>query len=422
MMAEPVRHALLAPSAAARWLFCPASARLTAELPEEPAGPYAAEGTRAHRMAELMLSGVNPPADSGAELAELSRDEDMARYVLQYVERVQAIAGTAPDYFAVEDRLDISVLTGEPGAAGTADALIVAGGVLHVCDLKFGRGVKVNAEGNEQLSLYALAALDALAPLYDIREAQLHIMQPRLGHFSDWTLSLAQAEQFRASVKARAARALQLAGDPEAEPGADDFAPLAASWRGEPMAAHSCRWCRAKATCPAFRAHMTAAVAASFPAVPEAEPARAVIESLPVPADPDSLARAWRVLPMLEAWTKEVAALAQRRMEAGEKLPGLKLVQGRQGARRWKDARLAEGRLRKMRIKVEDMYDLKVISPAAAEKLFRKKVLGPRQWEDLSREITRDPPKVAVALEEDRRPAVEVPAPAEQFEKLEGEA
>ncbi len=41
---------------------------------------------------------------------------------------------------------------------GTADALIIANNTIEVIDLKYGKGVKVDAQNNPQLMLYGLGA------------------------------------------------------------------------------------------------------------------------------------------------------------------------------------------------------------------------------------------------------------------------
>ena len=49
-------HALLSPSSAHRWLACPASIRLSAQLPEPPTTPAAQEGAIAHEIAAITAS------------------------------------------------------------------------------------------------------------------------------------------------------------------------------------------------------------------------------------------------------------------------------------------------------------------------------------------------------------------------------
>lgn len=61
-------------------------------------------------------------------------------------------------------------------------------------------------------------------------------------------------------------------------------------------------------------------------------------------------------------------------MHAGEAIPGFKMVQGKKGNRAWTDAEEAEKLLKSMRLKTEQMYDLKLISPTKAAALQKKKL------------------------------------------------
>ena len=52
----PTSHATLSPSAAARWITCPASIRLAQQIPagiRNQESAYAREGTLAHSLAEI---------------------------------------------------------------------------------------------------------------------------------------------------------------------------------------------------------------------------------------------------------------------------------------------------------------------------------------------------------------------------------
>ena len=124
------------------------------------------------------------------------------------------------------------------------------------------------------------------------------------------------------------------------------------------------------------------------------------------------LARIWKRRDTIAGWLSEVQAEAQRRLESGMELPGLKLVQGRSGARRWEDPEAAEEQLKKSRIKQAEMYSMKVISPTQAEKLLKKD--KPRVWDKLQGMITQSDGKPAVAPMADKRPALVV-AKSEQF-------
>ncbi len=63
---------------------------------------------------------------------------------------------------------------------GTGDCIIVADNILEIVDLKYGKGVRVEAAGNPQMRLYALGALAKYSTLFDIDTVRMTIFQPRL--------------------------------------------------------------------------------------------------------------------------------------------------------------------------------------------------------------------------------------------------
>ena len=58
--------------------------------------------------------------------------------------------------------------------------------MIEVIDFKGGRGVRVDANRNSQLMLYALGALLEFDPLYDIHHVRMTIVQPRLNNLSSY--------------------------------------------------------------------------------------------------------------------------------------------------------------------------------------------------------------------------------------------
>ena len=85
----------------------------------------------------------------------------------------------------VEEKLDYSHIA--PSGFGTGDMVILAPGLLHVCDFKTGSGVFVDADHNTQMMLYALGALHAYDYLFDIQTVSMTIIQPRLENISTFT-------------------------------------------------------------------------------------------------------------------------------------------------------------------------------------------------------------------------------------------
>jgi len=86
------RHAELGASKTERWTHCPGSVRLCRGLPDVDT-PYAAEGRRAHALAELLLRKW-AARESGSALVEPGDyPDEMRRAVHTYVEYVEMVAG-----------------------------------------------------------------------------------------------------------------------------------------------------------------------------------------------------------------------------------------------------------------------------------------------------------------------------------------
>ena len=144
-MSDGKKHALLSPSASHRWINCPPSARLT-EFYTDTGSGYAQEGTLAHSVGEAKLKHRLGLAKKPSKCNDSEMDEGTDDYVTFVMEQMDGLSD--PKVF-VEQRVDCSLYI--PECSGTCDALIISDGVLQICDLKYGRGVRVAAEGNEQL-------------------------------------------------------------------------------------------------------------------------------------------------------------------------------------------------------------------------------------------------------------------------------
>ena len=188
-MASPKVHATLSASSAHRWLNAPPLPQLEKLFPN-PASPMAEEGTAAHALGEYKLRKTlgqeykRPISDFQSDDMEIFTD-DYCDYVMeQYQQAKLSHPGTT---VLIEQRLDFSNYV--PDGFGTGDCIIIADGLMHIIDFKYGKGVRVNAENNPQMKLYALGALNNYSMLYDQPEViDMTIFQPRIGNISTWSI------------------------------------------------------------------------------------------------------------------------------------------------------------------------------------------------------------------------------------------
>lgn len=193
-------HALLSPSSSSRWLNCTPSARL-AENAENESSVYAEEGTLFHEICEYCLAqwnaGVWEPDPFGEELPELKDDhlmhplfkQEMFKHARNYCdfvmnENYNLEKSDGACKMLLEEKVDISEYA--PECFGSVDCQLVGRDTLIVIDLKYGEGVKVYAERNAQMMLYALGAIKGKPSIKTVR---LVIAQVRLNHFDVWEIS-----------------------------------------------------------------------------------------------------------------------------------------------------------------------------------------------------------------------------------------
>ena len=311
-MTGPAAHARLSPSAAKRWMTCPGSVAAIAALPvEDTPSEAAAEGTAAHALAEILLKERIKLRGQGtlmkkwkAEYGEKYDANELKAGVMPYVDKVsnawEELGGRKRARLLLEQRVFVI-----EGVYGTADAVIISDkGVLHVLDLKFGRGVRVEAEDNPQLRCYALGALQDAELEQDIREVRMTIVQPRYkdgGHISTAVMAAEELHAWGEELAA-AAEATEAEG-----------APRVPSEGG-------CLFCPASPWCPERTAFV--AEVAGLDAVTDKT-------SDPVDYSPATLAEAMSHVEAVEGWCKAVRRAALRQAGTEEGLPGWHLKPGR---------------------------------------------------------------------------------------------
>ena len=377
-------HAKLSPSGAHRWMRCPGSVALEADFPDD-SSVFAAEGTLAHLLASEELDGTKPARERIGEQHtvdgfDFTVDKVMVAYVEDYVKLVREYAEGGQ--LLVEQRVPIGHLTGEEGATGTSDAVVVHAneGRLTVIDLKYGMGVKVMAADNEQAMMYALGALERYEQVADFTDVCMVIHQPRLNSVAEHWIRVDDLLAF--AHKVGIAADLTRTNMKLFEPGEKQ-----------------CKFCKAKSVCPALQA-----------IVDETAQEEATADDFADLGD-NSLAIAMGRVELIEQWCKGVRAEVERRLTKGLDVPGYKLVEGRKGNRAWSDAKYAEKRLLAV-LKRDEMYEEKFISPATAEKLLKKDPEGLALLEELTH---RPEGKLSVAPVTDNRPAKATTAVADDF-------
>lgn len=379
-------HAKLGASNAHRWLACPGSVVAEDGLPNK-SSPFAEEGTVAHELAERVLSMAHLPPEyvelkdwaayatvKSNEFLDLYENQEMADFVRVYVEYVNNLAAGA-DHVEIEAR--VSYQQWVSGGFGTADAVILKGETLHICDLKYGMGVRVDAEENPQGMLYALGAFYEFDMLSDIKHVQIHIIQPRLDHISQWEISVPALLRWAEWVKQRAEETL--AADAPRVPGEKQ-----------------CRFCRAKVSCGALQKMTQDIILADFDDLEHMPKANTLTD--------DQMRRALEAKSLIEAWLGAIEGLVRERLGNGVEFPGYKLVEGKSN-RQWSDDWAAAVRLADLIGNDKTYAPRKLISPTQAEKILGKK--GAAEIADL---ITKPSGAPTLAHETDKRPAINISA------------
>ena len=319
------KHARLSASRMDRVMSCPGSYRLESKIPYEPAGEAAAIGTAIHELSEKILRGeaVNPKDYPDDHM-------DMANEYATFINTLVI----NPRKRMIEVNVDAGLKTLHHALGGTADAVLVDGDHLHICDLKTGR-VLVDAENNKQLLTYALGVMRMLNAPASI-QCTMHIFQPRAGH-SQWTVSGTDLISHGHDLLAAANLALT------------DDAPTNPS-------TSNCKYCKAKPICPSMRQKVQ-------------DNARKEFADLVKQADKDDTIAVPHVtgeeieLAQLAAmWSDAVLESAKRQITSGSPIQGWTLRQGRK-TKFWKSDALAYEALKSY----PQAFDLK--SPSAIAKL-----------------------------------------------------
>lgn len=385
----PKYHAKCSASKADRWMHCPGSIALEDKCPAEKPSEYASEGTLAHALAELRIRAglTDDKLDPEVYVNEYARIQNDPMYSAEMDECIkgyydliyEAAVAAGPDAeVLVEQRFHLDKWI--PEGFGTSDAVLISGDTIEVFDLKYGKGIKVEAPGNPQLRLYGLGAASLFGDLYDFKTVKMTIVQPRLDHVSSETMSLEDLLRWADEEVAPKARA--------AMNGSDDLA--AGDW---------CRWCPAKAICRA-RAEEQLRLAQEDFAFTEG-PLLSDEEIGEVLASADALAK----------WVEDIKTYAYEAAKEGRKFAGWKLVEGRAN-RKYADDQKVAASLMQAGYDEAMLYERKLYGITAMEKLVGKKKLS----DILGDLIIKPQGKPVLVPESDKRP--ELNSVTEDFKEV----
>lgn len=346
----PSSHARLSASAAHRWMECPGSIKLAEDSGMTgTSSAYADEGTMAHSVAETKLTFKGSSKEWQKQLKQWEKSEywcgEMDEATSFYAEEVtithlKLLKDDPAAVLMAEQRIDLSEWI--PGGFGTSDAIVIGGGEIHVFDLKYGKGVKVEAKGNPQLRLYGLGSAALFDGLYDFDTVVLHIIQPRLDHISEERIPLEELRAWGRDVVVPAAK--------EASEGSERT--KAGDW---------CRFCPVRSICRTRSEENLELAKYDF--------------KKPPLLTPEEIGEVMALADRLVAWVKDVEDYALQKAIEGEHFEGWKLVEGRANRKYADEDKVAKALIEAGYSKAM-LYEKKLLTITAMEKLVGKKAFS----------------------------------------------
>ena len=366
------KHAYLSASASHRWLACPPSAKLCANILDQ-ASEYAQQGTDCHELCAYLVEKalgrevIDPTENLTYYDAEMQNcAEEYRNYVLEQIEAAKEFC--KDPQVMIEQRLDFSRWV--ENGFGTGDCVIVADEVLQIIDYKHGLGVLVSAGddehgGNSQMMCYALGALEVFGDIYDINQIKMTIFQPRRENISTYTISRDNLLKWANEVLAPTAQ-------------------LAYVGEGEFKAGGHCQFCKVKATCRKRAEYNLELAKYDF--------------EMPATLDDTEIAAILERVDEMISWGNDIKEYALKQAQSGVHFEGWKVVEGRSN-RKYTDEEAVAFKVKDAGF---DPYEKKLLGVTAMSTL-----LGKKKFEELLGGLIYKPPgKPALVPESDKRPAM----------------
>lgn len=366
------KHAYLSASASHRWLACPPSAKLCANIPDQ-ASEYAQQGTDCHELCAYLVEKalgrevIDPTENLTYYDAEMQNcAEEYRNYVLEQIEAAKEFC--KDPQVMIEQRLDFSRWV--ENGFGTGDCVIVADEVLQIIDYKHGLGVLVSAGddehgGNSQMMCYALGALEVFGDIYDINQIKMTIFQPRRENISTYTISRDNLLKWANEVLAPTAQ-------------------LAYVGEGEFKAGGHCQFCKVKATCRKRAEYNLELAKYDF--------------EMPATLDDTEIAAILERVDEMISWGNDIKEYALKQAQSGVHFEGWKVVEGRSN-RKYTDEEAVAFKVKDAGF---DPYEKKLLGVTTMSTL-----LGKKKFEELLGGLIYKPPgKPTLVPESDKRPAM----------------
>ena len=324
----------LRPSAAARWIACPASVQLSARMPRGESGAAAQRGTAIHSLSEsCFLTSSTPEEWLGIEVEGVRMDQDAITYARKHLDYIETEELRLGNVFV--EQFVTAYESPAVKVAGTADVLGWSDdtGEFVIGDLKTGRGY-VDAD-SDQMRIYALGGMRLAKKQF--KTVTMTIVQPMHGVNRHHTMTVPDLLRWEAKVLIPAIQAA-----------------MATTAEAVPSEA-ACQWCPAKAICPAHIEPFNVMSVAQEPPALSDEQLTSFLDNVD----------------KVEGFIKALKTYATKRIEDGASIRGWQMGP-KQSKRSWKDEADAALALHEAGLTSDQIYPKEIITPAAAEKLLSK--------------------------------------------------
>ncbi|WP_312388146.1 DUF2800 domain-containing protein [Stutzerimonas nitrititolerans] len=374
-------HHRLSPSDAEGWMVCPGKPRMEERFPEE-SSEFSSEGTAAHTVRERCLNeGIDVDALVGEKIEAdglfFEVTDEWVRWLQPGIDRIRE----AKAEWVFEHRVEMDPWI--EGGFGTLDAGGISDDLITIDDLKFGRGVTVDAERNKQMMIYALGFwMNYARHRTKATRFLLRIDQPRVsGGGSEWYTTLDELLVFAEEVAAAAIATL----DPDA--------PLKPSPKG-------CRFCRAarNSACYALDQFVLDLLGIDLESL-DADRRRKPELTAHASLTPERRSYVLEHKSLITSWVNNLHAAALDDALKGLPVPGFKAV-ATLGDRSWVNEAEAE-EFWKAKMPAKAIYTQRLKSPAQMES-----AAGTRNWKAAQELIHRPEGKPALVPESDKREAL----------------